>query len=824
MNAANVGVICSTSPILGSTAASAPSSSTSSSPIKSKKRRHVPFSNHVAIPVKKRSKLMGRPKNNWTPARKRKLVRLYLMTELGVEEIADVLQAKGFQPWAQVKLLRDYKSARALEKMQPDAECVPEMGHSIASFIISPSCWTSYTMPSPGQDLHDAKYPPFEVNCGSSFTVHESVSGFDDKTPDSKDKGIEVTGVGKDSMLLMDVDNQIPNTQNGIPHQQAPLDDPILKNSISISGSKTTSHVDGGKEIDVPDDYSTVSGGGKSTRSILSISSLRRRLHSKYSNSLLGDIQSLMGRLSVSSCSDVSSFRSHKPIRQPRLQVCTSIIPCHYFVLPGIFPQYCWDNICQNRLLCCDDIKLPCNRAPLFRLSGTGTHQLELAEILLSIRTQTVRAEDLNVVDSFGNSILHIVAALGSPPSHLLYLILSGSNVHRLNSANQTFLHVMDVSDVAHIGEFRDLLEELARSNFNFTQQDHNGQTAMHALTQEVNPWKVLNSMFHCMSVHHIPFPRCRDSLGKSIARHLNERGFNLSPTTAQDDPAVADLPRLQLVSHCESQTSHAWQPSLAKYQASDLIQDMVHLNEYEVHADLLRTILRSGDDALFEDIRGRNGLHCLAEVRLDLPLAVSSAEPTEKLRIQRENYMDQLLSNGVCPNSYDEQGLTPFMSFIIHTRVEDDFSTTRLLSKLWEAGANINNRTSQGETPLHLSVKLGRRAATKFLLSHGANIHARNNKGLGILALGLQSSNRAAEDAVLYAQISLCICLVGSAGAVPAPTLLDEWVSPEFRGHVRCTPSSSLPLDHHAMDAAFEDTGFRKSRIVLEKNFFWNK
>lgn len=101
---------------------------------------------------------------------------------------------------------------------------------------------------------------------------------------------------------------------------------------------------------------------------------------------------------------------------------------------------------------------------------------------------------------------------------------------------------------------------------------------------------------------------------------------------------------------------------------------------------------------------------------------------------------MDQLLHKYVSPNSYDKHGITPVMSFIIHARAEeDDVSTTKLLQRLWGAGANINSRNGDGETPLHLSVKLGRRAATKFLLSHRANIHVRNKKGCGFIAFGLQ-------------------------------------------------------------------------------------
>src|SRR4051794_15908678 len=48
---------------------------------------------------KKRKKVIGRPKNDWTPSRRRKLVRLYLMTNLEPKEIARVLRDGSFSPW-----------------------------------------------------------------------------------------------------------------------------------------------------------------------------------------------------------------------------------------------------------------------------------------------------------------------------------------------------------------------------------------------------------------------------------------------------------------------------------------------------------------------------------------------------------------------------------------------------------------------------------------------------------------------------------------------------------------------------------------------------
>jgi hypothetical protein len=61
-------------------------------------KRTVTRDKHASAPIHKRPKLMGRPKNHWTPTRVRKLVRLYLMTRLDVCEIGSVLRADDFQP------------------------------------------------------------------------------------------------------------------------------------------------------------------------------------------------------------------------------------------------------------------------------------------------------------------------------------------------------------------------------------------------------------------------------------------------------------------------------------------------------------------------------------------------------------------------------------------------------------------------------------------------------------------------------------------------------------------------------------------------------
>lgn len=40
----------------------------------------------------------GRPKNDWKPSRERKLARLYILSNLNLDEIQKVLRTNGFNP------------------------------------------------------------------------------------------------------------------------------------------------------------------------------------------------------------------------------------------------------------------------------------------------------------------------------------------------------------------------------------------------------------------------------------------------------------------------------------------------------------------------------------------------------------------------------------------------------------------------------------------------------------------------------------------------------------------------------------------------------
>jgi ankyrin repeat protein len=119
-------------------------------------------------------------------------------------------------------------------------------------------------------------------------------------------------------------------------------------------------------------------------------------------------------------------------------------------------------------------------------------------------------------------------------------------------------------------------------------------------------------------------------------------------------------------------------------------------------------------------------------------------------------------------------------MAFVTHLcDGEDDKILTKLLRHLTHNGANLHWRNRQGETALHIAVRLGRKSATRVLLEDGANVHARVVEGKGVLAVGEAHYLKARNNQQLYASIMACMALAIQFGAVAAPTLVQEWSTP---------------------------------------------
>jgi len=376
---------------------------------------------------------------------------------------------------------------------------------------------------------------------------------------------------------------------------------------------------------------------------------------------------------------------------------------------------------------------------------------------------------------------------------YIMSLISLGVNTNALNNAGQTFLHVLPIVRMGEYSGIFSLLSILKLHDFNFHQQDHLGQSALHLLTRPWIPESTLGQIITTLHSLQIGTSASRDYLGHTVIEQLNyfraqASNFNhdhelaILGLTCETEGHIIDPTQLQRRRHKTGYPTSPYQ-YLHNYEKNTSIETIEDLQRYEHHADLLRTISKAGAWPWFEDSNGRNGLHCLAEVSFRLPIpGILSNQAREKhteADDPRERYLVNLLAVGVDTNSYDKGGNTPLMSFVRHAREDDnDNLTSRILCKLLDAGADVHRRNRQGETALHLAVKLGCRGATKLLLKHGANVHARTVDGMGVIALGYESCRKAKRDQALYAHVMLCMSLAIGASAVSAPTVLQEWAS----------------------------------------------
>lgn len=140
----------------------------------------------------------------------------------------------------------------------------------------------------------------------------------------------------------------------------------------------------------------------------------------------------------------------------------------------------------------------------------------------------------------------------------------------------------------------------------------------------------------------------------------------------------------------------------------------------------------------------------------------------------------------------YDRRGQTVLTSFVVHIADDQEDKAKSLVAifeTLLAAGARIEGRNRRGETALLVAARLGRKIALTTLLDHGANVHARDAAGRGVLdVLDMQCRRQARRDVALYGRLEACrVLLTGikqlSLGVKQRPTLLDEWTVVHRRG-----------------------------------------
>ena len=379
--------------------------------------------------------------------------------------------------------------------------------------------------------------------------------------------------------------------------------------------------------------------------------------------------------------------------------------------------------------------------------------------------------------DRFDHTLLHIVAAAGAECGLLRAALARGLNVNAVNTAGQNFLHVLDPSPLVLSGFLPFILGRLTRYSFNFSKRDHNGRNILQALLQHEMHHEVMKGVFEVLRFR-LDLMAGRDNLGCSVKSRL----VYLARCASVDSPQ-----RAQTISQILSKY-YELDPASYGSSAFDFVPP-VH-SRLDISA-LEDQICQALINPKFEDIYGRNGLHCFAQLksacsepRPSQVLGKASHPPPRKSDRRQQNdstflYFDKLLAAGVDVTSYDKTGKTPLLALLYYqtyTEKDNDVNIKHRVTDLIKAGASVHSRDRNGETPLHIAVKRGIITACRVLLDKGANVNARQKDGKGIVRLAIEIANEKRVYKNLHIRIMTCISLVNERGADDNPDFYREW------------------------------------------------
>ncbi|KAI1091460.1 ankyrin [Rostrohypoxylon terebratum] len=395
--------------------------------------------------------------------------------------------------------------------------------------------------------------------------------------------------------------------------------------------------------------------------------------------------------------------------------------------------------------------------------------------------------------DAFGNTAFHRLAATDKNHAFFLNLISQAlrnpnSLIRSTNTAGQTFLHVLHQSWFDNDTLLDQLLTVVKNHhNFDISATDVYGRSFFHLLrSKKLDSTRIPAHLFD------------RNLLTRRDA-------FGVKPMESHPRHTEPSTPQVQR----RTSPMNARSPGRADIPPTTIDTSSARGGEsrFEPNTELLRTLIdavkvddinSTNPNPRTEDSHGRNALHCLAEVVLNLESdrdATHDSQRQKKRKYKEEEgeqrseispsskrleLLEGLLVAEVDVNHYDCQGQTPLMAFAKYlpedSRSEKE-AMERMIKMLHKAGANLEARNRGGETALHVAARFGKKVALKELLQLGANPHVRDACGLSVLA-AIDDRWVNAEDGLHIARLEACRGVFTSMVPDPAqePTVLQEW------------------------------------------------
>lgn len=709
---------------------------------------------------------IGRPPQ-WTISRSRKLARLYVYTTLSIEKIIKVLEDDVFRP-------RKNSAQKTIHKMldndprylRPESRVeMDQRINSLAASLSRPRKRRGASATVPRRSGEPPKHMYQEKEVVLSTTEFSSTSGSSRRAEDAPSFEFSASGNLSSSAAT-------PPSATALRRRLIPL--------------RTTQGPEGRDALETSDTSS------------LGIQEIQRRV-SSCSETYARQISSLLRDFTISSTSDPGDSplfgRRTSAALSERFEHVESpgpeafeAFPEPAFALPGDFlsshTRSCADFPGQEHGTgtCWCSIARETSNDEESWLLPTG-ELCERARHILKDPSQS----SLGLRDRFGNTPLHLFAALEGYQDALFGIVLNSGEVGATNNADQTFLHVLNLEWFSDLGSPSSLLKQLLAFLRDSApgvvyETDAYGRNFFHRAHSLIRDPEILASLLS-------PF-------NPELALRRDAFGFSPLANTSLGGEGPFTPPR-RVGSHS---------PQLAGSPQPSADEDTF----LAYHARLVQVIQSSYNNPRVEDPEGRNGLHCLAEAIIhqqkmdEQRSAMSAGRPlkrkldrkdvaglssaggstSESILVARLRHLEGLLQSAhpVDINHYDKHGNTILMAFITHISDDQDDKAKTLLAileTLLRWGARVEARNRRGETALLVAARLGRKVALTTLLEHGANVYARDVDGRGILEVVDETCRGARDDIALYARMEACrVLLTGRRdwGVVSRPSISLAW------------------------------------------------
>lgn len=203
---------------------------------------------------------------------------------------------------------------------------------------------------------------------------------------------------------------------------------------------------------------------------------------------------------------------------------------------------------------------------------------------------------------------------------------------------------------------------------------------------------------------------------------------FNTSASAAEIHDAVNENDPARVAALLDSD------PSLLELRDE---QEMTPLNLAALNgnAEIARLLIERGADIHSGDADNSQPIHCAA---------ISGNVPIIEMLLRAGANINEQDNNGATALTFAAgRGRAEMVRFLLEKGCDPGLRNNRGVTALFFAGtpeiaalmlgkgANVNEQTNDGNTPLHNAVSRGRVSLTTFLLEHGADPNARNNDGM---------------------------------------------------------------------------------------------